>query len=68
MEPIEETFHIHYWSCGTWCLAEDYDELEYAHMSDDYSIKELGGQWSNNDIDTYVACAINLDRLKHTKG
>jgi hypothetical protein len=49
-----ETFHIYIWPDDTWVLAEDYDEQEYSFMSDDFAIEELGGDWTEEDIETFV--------------
>lgn len=50
----EETFFVRIWPDDTWCYEEEYNEHDYSHMSDDYNIKEFGGDWTYDEVDIHV--------------
>ncbi len=51
-------YQIYVWADGTWCDPEDTDASDYAHMSDDYDVINVG---YNEDPEQAVTAYLNCE-------
>lgn len=43
---------VQVWPDGDWVETDDYNELDYSHKSDDYTVLEIKDGWSDDEIIT----------------
>ena len=46
-----------YWADGTWCYESEYDERDYAHMSDDFGHLTVSMMLDYEQVDALVRMA-----------
>ena len=57
---MREMIKIFYWPDGTWCLAEDIDDVDY--MSDDYTWVNLPAEHSLDEIEDIITKLVSRMR------